>query len=99
MSLKVNFYGKMRISNAYKHVICDYILKGCSGRSGPDYYLHFEVMDYNRGLFTGFIATGKEFHRRIKRFHAQVIHWPDSGKPFSWRDEFYKLIPGEKLRG
>lgn len=99
MSLKVNFYGKRNLSNKFKHEICDYILRGFCGRTGKDCCLHFEVMDYNREVFTGFVATGKEFHRRVKRFCVRVVRWPDSGKPFSGRDEFYKLLPGEKLAG
>jgi hypothetical protein len=99
MSFEVNFYGKRHISNKYKHEICDYILKGFGGRSGRDYYLHFEIMDYNRGLFTGFLAVGREFHRRIKRFRVKVVRWPGHRRPFSGRDELYKLLPGEKFAG
>jgi hypothetical protein len=99
MALKVNFIGKRRLPNKFKQEICGDILAGFMGRSGKDYYLHFEVMDYNRGIFTGFIAVGKEFYRRVKRFRVNVVQWPDSGRPFSYRDEFYKLLPEEKFKG
>jgi hypothetical protein len=87
-----------RISNKFKHIICDTILKGHCGYNGKDYYLHFEVMDYSRGLFAGFIVV-RRLGRRMKRFRLYVVRWPDSGKPFSWRDEFYRLPPGEKFKG
>jgi hypothetical protein len=95
--LKVLFYGKRKLPNRLKHEVCRYILDGCAGRCGYDYYLHFEIMDYRRNLFTGFFGVGKK--RRVRRFWARVVEWPESGKPFFWKDEFYKLRPGCKVAG
>jgi hypothetical protein len=99
MSLSVNFFGKQRLPNKFKDKICEYILEKVCGHNAKEYYLHFEIMDYDRGVFTGFVATGKIFYHRVKRFRVKVIQWLDSGRPFSGKDEFYKLLPGEKYKG